>query len=444
MIRILRLCIACSAFASAVAPVYAQISFTTAVGLALKSNPKVLMAQADVDKALATVQQLRDAYIPNIVGGSGVGPPSYGFPLGQPSIFNITSQSLVFSYSQRDYLRAARAALDAANLNLKDIREGVAEDTAVTYLALDRDMQRQAALQQQQGFADHLVSIVQDRLDAGQDTSIDLTTARLTAAQIRLARLRAEDETESDRAHLARLIGLPAQALGTTSDSVPPLPTIVSPDLNGTTAILSPAVDSAYAVARSKRQTAFGDARYLWRPQVYFEGQYSRFAKYTNIQDYYFRFQQNNAAVGVQITIPLYDMTHRAKARESAADAAHAQHEADTIRDQFFDNSLRARHTAAELSTRAEIASLDQQLARQQLEILLVQLKAGSGNLSGPQMSPKDEQTARIAEREKFVAVLNANFEAAQAQISLMRAAGDLESWLAASVRAQPSIPAKP
>jgi hypothetical protein len=197
-------------------------------------------------------------------------------------------------------------------------------------------------------------------------------------------------------------------------------------------------------VARSKRQTAFGDARYLWRPQVYFEGQYSRFAKYTNIQDYYFRFQQNNAAVGVQITIPLYDMAHRAKARESAADAAHAQHEADTIRDQFFDNSLRARHTAAELSTRAEIASLDQQLARQQLEILLVQLKAGSGNLSGPQMSPKDEQTARIAEREKFVAVLNANFDAAQAQISLMRAAGELESWLAASVRAQPSIPAKP
>ena len=102
MIRILRLCIVCCPFASAVAPACAQISFTTAVTLALKSNPKVLMAQADVDKALATVQQLRDSYIPNIVGGSGVGPPSYGFPLGQPSIFNITSTSLVFSYSQRD------------------------------------------------------------------------------------------------------------------------------------------------------------------------------------------------------------------------------------------------------------------------------------------------------------------------------------------------------
>lgn len=443
MIRIVRLYLACSVFASAIAPAYAQISFTTAIGLALKSNPKVLAAQADVDKALAVVQQLRDAYIPNVVGGSGIGPPSYGFPLGQPSIFNITSTSLVFSYSQHDYIRAAHASLDAATFTLKDIREGVAEDTAITYLALDRDMQRQAALQQQQGFADRLVGIVQDRLDAGQDTPIDLTASRLTAAQVRLARLRAEDETDSDRAHLARLIGLPQQNLDTASTSVPALPT-PSTEVATTIPVTSPAVDAAYAIARSKRQTAFGDSRYLWRPQITFEGQYSRFAKYTNIQDYYFRFQQNNAAVGVQITIPVYDKVHQAKARESAADAARAQHDADQIRDQFFDSRVRARHTAAELATRAEIASLDQQLANQQLEVMLVQLKAGTGNLSGPQMSPKDEQTAHITEREKFIAVLNANFEAQQAAIGLMRAAGELEDWIATSVRSLPPAPSNP
>jgi outer membrane protein TolC len=443
MTRLLRLCIACSAFASAAAPAFSQISFTTAIGLALKSNPKVLAAQADVDKALASAQQLRDAYIPSVVGGSGLGPPSYGFPLGQPSIFQITAQSLVFSYSQRDYLRAARAALDAATLSLKDIREGVAEDTAVTYLALDRDMQRQAALQQQQGFADRLVSIVQERLDSGQDTTINLTISRLTAAQIRLTRLRAEDETVADQAHLARLIGLPEQSLGSVSNSVPAFP-VISPELASTGPVTSPAVESAYAIARSKRETAFGEARYLWRPQISFDGQYSRFAKFNNLQDYYFRFQQNNAAVGVQITVPLYDVAHRARERQAAADASHAEHEADTLRDQFFDSRLRARHTAAELSTRAEIASLDQQLAQQQLDVLLIQLKAGSGNLSGPQMTPKDEQTARIAEREKFVAVLNANFEAQQAEINLMRAAGELEAWIAASAGTQPSAPAKP
>jgi outer membrane protein TolC len=443
MTRFVRLCVACSAFALAAAPACAQISFTTAIGLALKSNPKVLTAQADVDKALTVVQQLRDAYIPVVIGGSGLGPPSYGFPLGQPSIFNINATSLVFSYSQRDYIRAARASFEAAKLNLKDIRDGVAEDTAITYLSLDRDLQRQTALQQQQSFADRLVSIIQERLDVGQDTPIDLTTCRLTAAQIRLARLRAEDETAADQAHLARLIGLPAQGLGVTNDSVPAFPT-VSSDLTGTTLITSPAVESAYAIARSKRETAFAEARYLWRPQIYFNGQYSRFAKFNNLQDYYFRFQQNNAAVGVQINVPLYDMGHRAKAREAAADASHAEHEADTLRDQFFDNRLRASHTAAELSTRAEIATLDQQLAQQQLDVLLVQLKAGSGNLSAPQMTPKDEQTARITEREKFVAVLNATFEAQQAEISLMRAAGELEAWLANATKALPSAPSKP
>jgi outer membrane protein TolC len=440
MIRLLRLSLACSAFAFAVAPACAQISFSTAISLALKSNPRVLAAQADVDKALAAIQQLRDAYIPSITGGSGLGPPSYGFPLGQPSIFNINAQSLVFSYSQRDYLRAARASFDAANLNLKDIREGVAEDTAVTYLALDRDMQRQTALQQQQSFADALVTIVQERLDAGQDTAIDLTTSRLTAAQIRLARLRAEDETTADQAHLARLIGLPAQGLSIANDSVPAFPPI-TPDLPGTALVTSPAVDSAYAIARSKRETAFGEARYLWRPQISFDGQYSRFAKFNNLQDYYFRFQQNNAAVGVQITVPLYDKAHQARAREAAADAAHAQHDADSLRDQFFDSLFRSRHTAAELSTRAEIATLDRQLAQQQLDVLLVQLKTGSGDLSAPQMTPKDEQTARIAEREKFVALLNANFEAQQAEINLMRAAGELEAWIGQPVHVQPAKP---
>jgi outer membrane protein TolC len=444
MIRSFRQLLACSALACSITPAVAQISFTSAVGLALKNSPKVMMAQADVDKARASLAQLQDAYIPNLVGGSGIGPPSYGFPLGQPSIYNVTSQSLVFSYAQRDYIRSAKAALEAAILSLKDMREAVAEDAAITYLALDRDLRRQAALREQQGFADRLVSIVQDRIDAGQDTAIDLTTARLSAAQIHLARLRADDETVADQAHLARLLGLPSQGLGTTSVSVPAFTASAPTDLTGTRFTTSPAVDSAYAIARSKRETAFGEARYLWRPQVTFQAQYSRFAKFNNLQDYYFRFQQNNFAAGVQITLPFIDAQHNAKAREAAADAAHAEHEADSIRDQFLDTRLRAAHTAAELSTRAEIAALDQQLAQQNLDILLVQLNTGNGNLSGVQMTPKDEQTSRIAEREKFLAVINANFESQQAEINLMRQTGDLETWIAAALQAQPSVPAKP
>jgi outer membrane protein TolC len=437
----LRLLLTSSVLTCAATSAVAQISFTTAVDLALRNSPKVLMAQANVDKARAALEESKDVYIPSVSAGSGLG-YSYGFPVGQPSIFNFTSQSLIFNYSQRDYVRGARSALDAANLALKDAREAVAEDAALSFLTLDRDTQRQATLVEQSGFAARLVAIVQERLDAGQDTPIDFTSARLTAAQIRLARLRADDEVAIDQAHLARLVGLPAQALSVSSNSLPAFPASSS-DL-GTVSITSPAVDAAYATARSKRQIAFGDSRYLWRPQIYFAAQYNRFTKYNNYDLYYKNFQHNNAGIGIQIQLPIFDMAHRAKARESAADAAHAEHEADMARDQFLEGRLKIQHSTAELAARAEVATLDQQLAQQQLDALLVQLRSGTGNSSAPQMTPKDEQTSRIAEREKFLTVLDANFQMREAEIHLMRQTGELEGWLKSAAQSQPLTPTQP
>jgi hypothetical protein len=66
---------------------------------------------------------------------------------------------------------------------------------------------------------------------------------------------------------------------------------------------------------------------------------------------------------------------------------------------------------------------------------MLVQLNAGTGNASGPQMTPKDEQNSRIAEREKFIVYLDAGFQMKQAQINLMRQTGGLENWLKAAAK---------
>ena len=85
----------------------AQISFTTAIDLAVKNSPKCLWPRPTSTKP-GRLSSSSATLMFQLVGGSGLGPPSYGFPLGQPSIFNVTSQSLVFSYSQRDYIRARR------------------------------------------------------------------------------------------------------------------------------------------------------------------------------------------------------------------------------------------------------------------------------------------------------------------------------------------------
>ncbi|HEX7159427.1 MAG TPA: TolC family protein, partial [Edaphobacter sp.] len=98
MPRLFRLLFAGCAVVLAGVPAHAQISFTTAVDLALKNSPRVKLAQADVDKARAVLDQTKQVYIPTLAVGSGLG-YSYGFPLGQPSVFNVTSQSLLFNYS---------------------------------------------------------------------------------------------------------------------------------------------------------------------------------------------------------------------------------------------------------------------------------------------------------------------------------------------------------
>jgi outer membrane protein TolC len=354
--------------------------------------------------------------------------------VGQPSIFSFQSQALVLNFSQHDYIRAARSGLISANLALADARQTVAEDTALTYLAVDRDLQRESAYKEQAAYARRLVTIVQDRLDSGQDTALDLTSAKLTLAQINLASLRAEDDTESDQDHLARLTGL--RDMSVLDDSIPAFPPLNSnialPSVDG-----NPAIAAAYANAAAKRETAFGDARYVLRPQVYFAAQYNRYTSYNNYDLYYKNFQHNNAGIGVQITLPLFDRAHQAKAQESAADAVRAEREADQLRDQFTEGRSKTQHAIRELTARAEVALLDQQLAQQQLDVILVQLKAGSGSSNAPVMTPKEEQTSRIGERDKFLTLIDAKYQMRQAEINLLRQTGELESWLKSSVQTQ-------
>lgn len=420
-------------------PAYAQISLSSAIGLALRNSPKVKIAEDDVAKAQAGLSQAKDVYLPSVNVGAGLG-NSYGYSTNPPTLFTVTSTSLAYNSSQFDYIRAARASVDAANLALKESREAVAEETALAFVAVAHDTEREAVLRQQYDYAGKLVAIVEDRVSAGRDAALDLTAAQLSNAQLRLARMRAEDATVDDRDHLARILGI-AAALLKVDTSLPPLP---SPEMTGngaglenitnpTDPRLTPAVAAAFATAHSKQELAFGDSRYLYRPQLSFFLQYSRYATFADsfkqLQGVFGTIGANNEAYGVQITIPLYDRYHLAKARESAADASRAFHEAENARFLSFDGRSRLRHSIAELQTRSEVASLEQQYASQQLDALIVQLTASSSG-SGPLLTPKDEQNSRIAEREKYLAVLDSSFQLRQAQINLLRMTGQLDAWL--------------
>jgi len=430
-----------------------QISLTTAVDLALGSNPRVQGAEADVAKARAQLSEAHDAYVPSINAGAAVG-QSYGYSPYPPTLFTVTGGSQVYNAAQPSYIRAARTGLDAAQLALDDMREAVAEDTALAFAALDHDQQREQAVGQQLGFANTLVSIVQSRVDAGQDPAIDLTQAKLTAAQLRLALLHAQDETAEDREQLARLIGLPPAALSVDSNfpaSPVPLDSSVDTTVRG---YANSAVASAFANAEAKQQQARGDERFRFRPQVNLFGQFNYYATFSDSFAQLQKIYQANTgqttlsasegAFGVQITLPIMDRARAARARESGADAAHALHEAQNAQIDALGGQSRLRHSITELQAQAEIAGFQQKLAGQRLEVLQQQLQ--SGNPDGPQMTPADEQNARINEREKYLGVVDAGYQLRQAEIHLLRQTGELLSWLksTASATAPPTPSPQP
>jgi outer membrane protein TolC len=419
----------------------AQLSVTTAVELALKNNPKVKVAQDDVAKATAVLQEAHSVYIPSASAGAAIG-QAYGYSPYPPTLFQGSAQSVIYNSSQFAYTRSARAGLEAAQQSLADARDAVAEDVAVTYAALVKDAQREAALHEENQLAQRLVTIVQERLDAGRDTKLDLTQAKLTLAQNNLAIIHAENDTRNDESHFTAITGTPAVPLPATA-VFPPID--IPADFTPGTANLSPGIIAAFDNARARQEQARGDARFLYRPVVSLIVQYSRYATFTqsfqNINQEY-EFSQanpthksigaNSQVYGVSISIPLFDRTRQAKARETAADAAHLEHEAESLQRIAIEGQSKISNSIKELRARMEVATLDQQYSQLQLDALLVELSRPP--LPGrPPLSPKDEQTSRISEREKYLTLIDTTFQMQQLEINLLRQTGKLDQWLRSS-----------
>ena len=415
----------------------AQISLQTAVSLALKNSPKIRIAQADLDKARAARGEAKDAYVPAVSTQAGYG-QSTGAPLNVPVIFSISANSLVFSFAQKDYIRSAEQAVQAAEHALRNQQIEVVEDTTNTYVALDNALQRRKVLGEESGYAERLVTVSGERVIAGVDARIEVPRARRTATQIRLLALQVEDEIASDTTRLAQLTALPAGGLATDPASIPqfdsPAPAAQATAGDGE------AVAAAFATARAKQYAAFGDSRYLLRPQIGLGANYSRVdTGLSSYASYYPRYggtpdspnSSNSLNFGLSITVPLLDLAHRSKARQSAADAARALAEAQFQQGEFRQGRAKLQNAAAELALRAELAQDEQEIAQDQLEALQIQLQANAGALQGPQTTPKDLLNAQLQERQRYLDLLNVQLQLRQTQVNLLRQNEGLSGWVA-------------
>jgi outer membrane protein TolC len=416
------------AAASSVAP--AQVSLGTVVDLAQRNSTAVKLAQADVQKAQAALAESKDAYIPTFAVGSTVG-YSIGFPTGQPSIANASMQSLVFSFAQQNYLRAAGAGLRAASLNLKEAREQVALDASSAYIELDTVSRELEASRQEQSFTERLVNIEQQRAEAGVDSNLDLLQTQLKASQFKLNRLHLETRAGSLAKQLAVLTGLPTGSILPDHGSIPEIPAVKAEEpLRRTSGIVS-----AGMLANSRRFQSRGDDMAGRLPQVSFGAVYNLDSdKLNNYNNFYKNFTPNNISLGFSIQFPIFDLGQHAKAKQSAAEALRATVEAEQAQQQNDIHIAELTGSLRELDAQAEIASLKQQIAEEQLKAVLAQMELGNGAGltpgAPPQLSPKAEQLARIDERQKYQDALESGLDLSKARLGLLRALGHMEDWL--------------
>jgi outer membrane protein TolC len=418
----------------AASPAKAQMSFYTAVDLALRNSHEVKVAAADVDRAAAGVSQARDAYVPTMAIGSSVG-YSYGFPVGQPTLANATANSLVLSFSQPAMIRSARASLAATRAALRNTREKVVADTALNYIELDTDKRELEALDQQHSFGERLVEIERQRNASGLSSAMDVTQAELTNAQLELRRLHIKDHMSLLRLRLANLTGLTEDSIAPEPASIPAPPTAPTTEtLNATLSTHSPAIASSEADAQSKQFLAVSDKGKIWRPEIAFGIQYSRYAKFNNYAEYYLRFQHNNFDVGINLVLPIFDAQARDRARGSAADAVHAREQANVFRLQLAEQTRELSGGLAELRAQQKIARLQSDYAQQNVDAVMTQLQNGTGSPNAIPLTPRDEEKARIEERRRYVDKLDADFQLMQAEIQMQRSLGTVEEWAVQAV----------
>ena len=397
-----------------------------AVELALAHSTTAGSALADEQRALASYHEARNQYLPQIVAGAGLG-ASYGFPLSlegaAPSLFNLNSQSALYNPALREFVRAAKTDWQASTLQGKDQRNQVIQDTVITYAELNKWETLATHLKEAYSQASKMEQLVNQRIQEGVDSEAARNQARLSTARAYLRTIEARGSIDVLRAKLGTLTGLPAVDIETVAESIPALPEVKQDEDLASKALQSnPVIGAADTRAVAQELRAKGEHRALL-PSVDFAAQYALLSRFNNYDEFYQRFERNNATVGVSIRFPFLSPTQVAHAKAADAQAILARNDAKAAKNQVSEEALRLQRSVQQLAAAAQVAELEYQVASSNVETLQIRSESSNATIH-------DVDDARTQSNERFSALQDAKFQLERAQIALLRVTGDLSSWL--------------
>ncbi|HTQ62575.1 MAG TPA: TolC family protein [Candidatus Solibacter sp.] len=399
------------------------LTLKSAVETALRNSKDIQVAKLQASIAEHASQVSRSEFMPNLYAGSGAG-YTYGIPETPggraPSVFNVTYTEQVFNEPRKGQGKELEEQARSQKIVLEDVKNSVIMRTAMAYLELAKVRHSLDLLKGEQESADKILEVTKEREGEGYELPMEVTKAQLTKAQVTQKILQLEGRGDELETFLRGQLALGEdQIIEVTPEDLPGEAEQEGANLVAMAMKNNTDLRLAESDVRAKEFRLKGEKRGYW-PTLDLVGTYSLLAKYNNYSEFFNKFQRNNINAGVQVQIPLFS----AKTKESIGLAKiNLQTAQTTLASKKTQVSAEVRQKTLHLRERdaaKEVARLELQLAQQNIAVLQEQFNEGKVNL-------RDVEKARLDENDKWMAFLDANFQRQQAQLDLLRTAGELD-----------------
>ncbi len=399
------------------------LTLKRAIELALQNSKEIQVAKIQASVADRAAQITKAEFMPNLYVGSGLG-YTYGIPETPggraPSIFNVTYTEQILNEPLRGQAKEMQEQSKAQKIALEDTRNSVITRTAMAYLELGKVRHSLELLRKEQESADKILQVTQERQGEGYELPVEVTKAQLTKAQVIQRILQLEGREDELEVFLRYQLGIAeGQAIGVTPEELPGEAEQAGDNLVALAMTRNAGLQFAESDVRAKEFRLKGEKRGYF-PTLELVSIYSVLAKFNNYSEFFNTFQRNNFNAGIDMHVPIFSAHTKAAIGLAQVNLDAAKVNLINKRTELSADVRQKTRRVRERDAAKEVARLELQLAQQNVAVLQAQFGEGKLNL-------RDVERARLEENEKWMAYLDAGFQKQQAQLDLLKTAGQLD-----------------
>jgi outer membrane protein len=400
-----------------------MLTLKRAIELALQNSKEIQVSKIQASVADHAAQITKAEFMPNLYVGSGLG-YTYGIPETPggraPSIFNVTYTEQILNEPLRGQAKEMQEQSKAQKIALEDTRNSVITRTAMAYLELGKVRHSLELLRKEQESADKILQVTQERQGEGYELPVEVTKAQLTKAQVIQRILQLEGREDELEVFLRYQLGIAeGQAIEVTPEELPGEAEQVGDNLVALAMTRNAGLQFAESDVRAKEFRLKGEKRGYF-PTLELVSIYSVLAKFNNYSEFFNTFQRNNFNAGIDMHVPIFSAHTKAAIGLAQVNLDAAKVNLINKRTELSADVRQKTRRVRERDAAKEVARLELQLAQQNVAVLQAQFGEGKMNL-------RDVERARLEENEKWMSYLDAGFQKQQAQLDLLKTAGQLD-----------------